>query len=457
MTRRVLVITGSYRPAMIADMHRARMLAWDLPAAGWQPEILAADGSYQPPSCLDTDSDEFFAGDITAHFTKAFLPRLFRALRIGSIGWRALVPMFFKGARLLRRKKFDLVYITTAQFPLFLLGPLWTAFFNVPFVLDIHDPCRKDGPSTPVWARPGLKHALSHWIMKHVESLCVRRAAGVIAVSPEYVRMLERRYERRGAPWLSAGRHAVIPFSVLPHDFEIVSRELPARSNPATTQPARIVYAGAGGPVMLRSFEVFCAALRAHREQHPEMRDRIQIELYGTTLGWREGETKHLLDCAKRFGIGDLVIERPGRITYRQSVRLLLDCDGALILGVNDSGYMPSKLFAYAYSGKPLLAILRKDSAAFALLNDRPSLARVTPFDAAGEPSAAQSKVLENFLEDVIARKQFDRTDALRAFLSSAMAKRHAELFDAVLTATSPAAMIRHRFDPTDEAKRSLG
>ena len=39
-TRRVLLVTSSYAPTMIADMQRARQLAWQLPEAGWQVEIL---------------------------------------------------------------------------------------------------------------------------------------------------------------------------------------------------------------------------------------------------------------------------------------------------------------------------------------------------------------------------------------------------------------------------------
>ncbi len=48
---RVLIVTSTYAPAMIADMHRARHLAWELPKLGWQVEILAPDVSFQPASC----------------------------------------------------------------------------------------------------------------------------------------------------------------------------------------------------------------------------------------------------------------------------------------------------------------------------------------------------------------------------------------------------------------------
>src|SRR6185437_14797266 len=59
--RRVLIVTSSYAPAMIADMHRARHLAWELPTLGWAVDILAPSASLQAPSYLDHDSSEFFA------------------------------------------------------------------------------------------------------------------------------------------------------------------------------------------------------------------------------------------------------------------------------------------------------------------------------------------------------------------------------------------------------------
>ena len=63
--------------------------------------------------------------------------------------------------------------------------------------------------------------------------------------------------------------------------------------------------------------------------------------------------------------------EYPARVTYRRSLELLLQGDGALVLGVDDAGYMPSKLATYAYSGKPLLACLHRDGPALAMLRER--------------------------------------------------------------------------------------
>src|SRR5262249_28675696 len=113
---------------------------------------------------------------------------------------------------------------------------------------------------------------------------------------------------------------------------------------------------------------------------------------------------------------------------------LLLESDGALILGVDDEGYMPSKLFNYSFSGKPLLASLRRDSAAFAQFKKTPELGHVLWFVSSGEmPMTEATNVLSTFLREVTARRNFDRRTILEPFLASAMARRHAALFEACL------------------------
>ncbi len=440
MTRRVLIVTSSYAPAMIADMHRVRHLAWELPKIGWQVEILCPDDSYQQSSCMDADSSAFFAPGTVIHRVSQYFGMLFRRLGFGGIGWRALIPMFFAGRRLLRKRTFDLVYFSTTQFPLFLLGPAWQSGQGVPFVLDIHDPCYKEESATPAWIRPGLKHRLARWLSKHIEASSVTAASGLVAVSPEYIRTLRQRYEDTRPGWLREGRHATIPFAVSASDFDEAAGG--AKTASATDeQSIRIVYVGAGAPVMQRSFTLLCRALAYLREHEAARLDRVRIEVYGTMLGWQEGGPRHMADIARAMDIGDLVHEHPRRVSYRGSVELLLEGDGVLVLGVDDPGYMPSKLFSYALSGKPLLAVMRKDSSAFAQIRGSPGLGHAIWFDDAGDmPGAAAALEVGEFLREAAGRSRFDRGEALEPFMAPRMARRHAELFEACLQSGPPSA-----------------
>jgi len=431
--RRVLIVTSSYAPAMIADMHRARHLAWELPAFGWAVDILAPSASLQAPSYLDHDSSEFFAETAGIAFAGEGLGAAMRWMGVGSAGWRSFAGMLFRGARLLRERRHDLVYISTTSFQLFALGPLWRQWCGTPYVLDVHDPIYKTEAGSSALAKDGLKQQLSRAFMKHVESYSVTGASGIVSVSPVYLENFRQRYGRASPKWEGTGSTAVVPFSVLPHDFEIASRSMERVG--ATAPKARIAYVGAGGPIMRRAFALFCDALAALVQRNPALAQAVQIELYGTRFGWRQGDRCDLAEIAREKGVAALVSELPARVTYRRSLELLLSSDGALILGVDDRGYMPSKLYAYGYSGKPLLAVVRRDGPAAAAFENLPELGRVLWFQESGQMGLAQAvETLEAFLRDVAARRSIDRRLALQPFLASQMAQRHAELFERVLT-----------------------
>jgi hypothetical protein len=431
--RRVLIVTSSYAPTMIADMQRVRQLVWELPKLGWEVEVLSPSAEYQPATCVDEDSARFFAPHALVHSVPKMWASLFKIAGVGNIGWRALLPLWSAGRRLLQSKPFDVVYISTANFPLYLLGPIWQGQFRVPYVLDIHDPVYKEGSRHPVWARPGLKHRISNMLAKHLEAHVTEAAGGLIAVSPDYIDTLRRRHEAKKPAWLRPGHCEAIPFSALPGDLCEATAGLVLHPK-ENGLPHRIVYVGVGGPVMSRSFALFGRALSQLRMRSGELCKGIRIELFGTMLGWQPGEIRTLTEIAAKWGIDDLVQEDPGRLSYRRSLELLLQSDGALIFGVEDAGYMPSKLFNYALSGRPLLAVLHREGPAYSKFQEIPDLGHVLWFDRQDDmPLEEAMKVVETFLREVAARKTFDRAIIITPYLAAAMARRHAEVFEACL------------------------
>jgi glycosyltransferase involved in cell wall biosynthesis len=418
---------------MIADMQRVRQLAWELPKVSWEVEVLSPSTEYQPATCVDEDSAGFFPPYSLAHSVPELWPGLFRAARIGNIGWRALLPLWLAGRRLLRGRHFDLVYISTAQFPLFLLGRMWQRRFGVPFVVDLHDPFYQEGARHPVWAQPRLKHRLSHWMAEQVEKNVATWAQGVIAVSPTYIDAMRRRHEAKQPAWLRPGRRAEIPFSALPHDLSEAAHSMVSNSE-GNGPPYRIVYVGVGGLVMVRSFTYFSRVLSELRKRSTALCETIRIELFGTILGWKPGEARGLADIAAKWGIDDLVREEPPRLSYRRSLELLIESDGALIFGVDDAGYIPSKLFNYALSGKPLLATLRREGPAFSKFQSIPGIGHALWIGKEGDmPLDEAMNVLEIFLREVVARTTFDREASITPFLAPAMAQRHVDLFEGCL------------------------
>src|ERR1700722_16287220 len=105
--RRVLIVTSSYAPTMIADMQRVRQLAWELPNLGWEVEILSPSTEYHPATCVDKDSAGFFSPHSPAHYASGMCQGLFRIVGVGNIGWRAMLPLWSAGKRLLQERHFD--------------------------------------------------------------------------------------------------------------------------------------------------------------------------------------------------------------------------------------------------------------------------------------------------------------------------------------------------------------
>jgi hypothetical protein len=426
--RRLLIVTGSYAPTMIADMHRARQLAWQLPEYGWNVEILCPGVAYQPPSCNDPDGAGFFAPGVAVHAVPSWLPRLFRLLGVGSIGLRALAPLYFAGRRLLATRRFDLVYFSTAQFPLFLLGPAWRRAFGIPYVLDLHDPIYA-GTAT---AGTSLKHRLSRHFSRHIERRAAAAASGMIVVSLRYLEVMQAFYKQFRPDWLKPGRSAAIPFGVLPRDLDEARHGL--ERSLAASKTKRIVYVGTGGPIMARSLKMLCRVLAQLRTRNPLLLQNAQVDLYGTASAIAAAASPYLANVAAEAGVQDLVAEYPDRITYRRSLELLLECGGALVLGVDDPGYMPSKLVSYMYCGKPLLACVHRDGPAFAMLRAQPALGHVLWFsDQAEMPVAEAVAVVSRFLEEVASARTIARDAELAPYTAAAMAGRHAQLFDACL------------------------
>jgi glycosyltransferase involved in cell wall biosynthesis len=436
MTKTVLIVTSCYAPAMTADMQRARLLAWELLAFGWDVQVLAPDMNYQHPSVLEPDSEIFFHAGTPVHYVPPLGPALWNLIRSSTIGWRALWPLNMAAKILFSRRCIDLVYISTTQFNLFLLGWWWRIRYGWPYVLDIQDPIYREYPGYYGGTGPGLKRIVNLWLHKHIEALTTGHASGLVSVSFKYIETFRGRYSHLRPEWLQQGRHVVIPFAADERSLLEVKAKLGSRA-PRRDALRRIVYVGVGGPVMRKSFATFCHAIRmlAGRQEIPNI--PFRIELYGTMFGWREGDRNDLLEIARESGVGNLVSEYPGRVTYHRSLELLLEADGALVLGVDDEGYMPSKLYTYALSGKPLLGIFRRSSAAHNAFIDEPRLGHLLSFGSNGVSDDVGIESVKLFLDEVAAHASFDRRTVVTNHLSVAMAAQHARLFNACIVKQS--------------------
>jgi len=412
------------------------MLAWELPRLGWDVEVLTPRASEVRQDVVERDAGAFFAPDVRVHEVGSIGRPLLEALGSRSHGWRTLQSMHRRGSALIASKRFDLIYFSTTTFVYFVLGAAWKRRYGVPYLVDFHDPwVKRNGAADPPqgWRSQGWRSRLTQYMADRMERAAVTNAEGLVAVSPDYVALLRRRYQMSNPVWLATGRHAVIPFGALDHDLSEAARATRTTTARSSAE-LNVHYVGAGGAIMVRSFTLICRALALLRSQGNQLVTRVRVRLFGTVYDWKPGDAKQLEGVARAAGLADLVTECPQRVSYRRSLEILMESDGALILGVDDSGYMPSKLFSYALSGKPLLTALRRDSPAYAQLQHAPGLGHALWFDSHEEMPVSEAATLVTcFMDDVAARKTYDRRAALTPFLAPAMAMRHAELFAACL------------------------
>lgn len=427
-SRRVLLVGSSLPPFSPANIHRIRQLSWSLRSVGWEPEILAPGEVFQNAEWRDPRGHELFPANVPRYPVEALRPDWIRATGIRGMGWRAWWPMARQGSELLRSGRFDLVYVSTTQFNFFCLGPWWRQRHSVPYVLDFHDPWYRPGQSIETTTNRA-KANLANRIARILERWAVRGAEGLVSVSPHYLAELRSRYP--GARCFQTERTAVIPFGFTETDFSL---SLPVK--PATGEK-EIVYVGVGAELMAKSFRRILDELKSLQQKEPGSLKGIKIRLYGTDGRWRPGGTKILQGLAEGMGMGGIVEENPMIVPYSRSLELMRQADGLLVLGVDDPAYMPSKLFSYARSGKPILASIAAGSQALDIFRRMPEVGHPVAFGDR-KPEIGEDKELQAFLEEVRGGRRIDREGVAREFSGLAMSRRHTEIFEKCVRSRSP-------------------
>lgn len=410
---------------MPADSQRARMLADPLEEMGWVVEFLVPDASFQIPVYRDVEAAALRPRRTKIHEAGPRHDWFFRALGIRSMSWCALWPLYRQGCQVLQGGGVDLVYVTTTQFNFFCLGALWKRKFGVPYILDFQDPWFRESTHYETTPR-NWKYHVNVRLAGHMERFALKDANGLIAVSPVYLDQLRRRYPSLRC--VQPGRTSTIPFGVAEGDLPVA---LALSTSPESRPPPmlEILYVGAGRSIMVKSFRRICQGLARLKRLESSRVGKIIIRLFGTYAYWTASDPRELQEVAESEGVGKLVDEKPARIGYVEALGLALQANGLLVLGVDDRAYMPSKLFLYALTGKPLLACMRADSQVDDYFRRWPEIGTLIHFSGPAEEEALEDARLLEFLIQVVERKTFRRETVRLEFSASAMARHHIELF----------------------------
>jgi len=403
---------------MMADMQRARLIAADLPAHGWNVEILAPDASFQTDFSR-IQGNELAFPDVPAHQVHPWQPRLFERLGSRNIGIRASIPLRQRGAQLCRERRYDLVYFSTTQHWLTCQGAAWRRRTGIPYVADLHDPVYLEKKVYFV-SRYRIKERIAQHLGKTIERLALGRANGLVSVSQGYIDEVARRNPR--APWRTTSATLVQPF---PADLAALAAVDPLRRPESGRK--RVVYVGAGGNIMQKGWTELVDTLGELDKSKLPL-----FELHGTDTDWRAKKGLFLQAVAEARGLAGAAREFPARISYGESLSLTKGSDGLLVLGVDDPNYRPSKLNTCLATGLPLLALVHAQSKLRCELKSTGPGVHVYTFGSGGSADRQNSVAVRRFLDEVASGSTWRFRD--RAVLSpQTAAAAHAELFDRIL------------------------
>jgi hypothetical protein len=395
---------------------------------GWDAEVVTVDPLY-----ADMPRDELLLksipADIKIHLVKAFSKKWTSKFGLGSIALRSLLFYKRKVSRLFLERKFDLIYFSTTQFPVCILGTYWKKHFNVPYVIDMQDPWHSDYYlNKPKHEQPS-KYWFSYRLNKYLEPIAMNNVDGLISVSDSYVNDLRARY-----PQIKSIPGTTIPFGAFAPDLKIATDNKSVFEPILDTNAINVVYVGRGGADMKNSVSVLFKAFVTGLKNEPVLFEKIKFHFIGTSYA-PVGEGKaSLLPIAAKFGIDDHVIEITDRISFYHTLVTLQTADALFIPGSDDPKYSASKIHPYLLTKKPLLAIFNSKSPALTILNAC-GADYAYSYDVTTEIESKINDFLKKVINSTIGEQNY-RTNILQKYSSEITTKLQCELFNQVIKIT---------------------
>ncbi len=402
-------------------MQRIRMSLPYFDAFGWEAEVVACHPKY-----YDGSVDELLLDSIPkntkVHYVEAFSKKLTSKLGLGSLALRSLWFYRKKVNELLKKKHFDLIYFSTTQFPVCILGAYWKKKFSIPYVIDMQDPWHSEYYQDKPKHQLPPKYWFSYRLNKYLEPIAMKSVDGLIAVSEQYNTDLKKRYGLKVPA-------ATITFGAFERDIEIARQNI-AHCPALITKNQKIAvgYIGRGGHDMQDAIEILFGAIQKGLVQHPEYFKQFHFNFLGTSYAPKGKGKKTIEPLATAFGLEESVVENTDRMPFYQTINTLAAFDILFICGSNDEKYTASKIYPYLLLKKPLLAIFHEKSSVVNIIQSC-SNATVVTFQ---ENKETQSEKIINFLENYAKRTFGLSQTAFLPYTAIEMTHKQCRLFDNV-------------------------
>jgi hypothetical protein len=363
--KKVLIISPYFPPSNAADMHRVRMSIPYFMEFGWDAEVVTVDEKYSELG-LDDLLLNSIPNDLVLHKVKAFSKKWTAKLGLGSIALRSLWFYRIEVNRLLKGKKVDLIYFTTTQFPVCILGAYWKNKFNVPYVIDMQDPWHSDYyKKKPKIQRP-KKYWFSYRLNKFLEPVAMKKVGGLIAVSGSYIQTLQTRY-----PKLLNIPVATITFGASGTDMQIAAECVVSETSICfNSDEFNMVYLGRGGSDMHQALSLLFRAIQKGLHHNPDLFKKVRLYFIGTSYAPAGDGIYTIKPLGDKFLPRDMVIEQTERVPFYQGLKFLQAANVLLVPSSDDPKYTASKIYPYLQSHKPILGIMHERSSAVDILQN---------------------------------------------------------------------------------------
>jgi hypothetical protein len=347
-------------------MQRIRMSLPYFKENGWEAEVITVDEQY-----YDVQKDPYLLKSLPTHIqirkVKALSKKWTSKLGLGSLALRSMWFYMKEVNQLLKKQHFDLIYFSTTEFPICILGTYWKKKFNIPYVIDMQDPWHSDYyQNKPKTERP-KKYWISYRLHQFLEPIAMKNVDGLIAVSQAYIDTLQNRYAR-----LKKVPSKVITFGAFEPDFDFVksNEKLFSSSNQKIIGSFNFVYVGRGGHDMKPALLLLFKALQKGLAEIPAIFSKIKLHFIGTSYAPKGEGISTIEPLAYKMGLTNHVNEQTNRISFYQSIYTLLKADVLLIIGSDDPQYTASKIYPYILAERPLLAFFHPESSAAQIIED---------------------------------------------------------------------------------------
>lgn len=353
-------------------MQRVRISLPYFKQFGWEPSVVTVEARFSE-MVKDDLLTESIPADCKVYKISA-LPKKYTAkLGFGSLAFRAIWQYRQSVGRILAKEKFDLIYFSTTQFPVCVLGPYWKRKFNVPYVIDMQDPWYSNFYDDKKEKPP--KHGLVYRLHKFMEARTMNQVDGLISVSKYYVDNLQARYST-----LKDIPSAVITFGAFADDLKIALKNRDKFAHLLQPGFVNVVSIGRGGADMHKAIAPVFETLKKGLEDQPELFGRLKFWFIGTSYAPASQAVASIAPLAVQYGVEGHVVEMTDRISYYHALLTILQAHALFIPGSEDPQYTASKIYPCLLTKQPLLAIFNEKSSAVKILNECTKNAAILTF-----------------------------------------------------------------------------